>query len=53
MYAMLIYLHLVDFMANVGKHTIHGWYGYANKKIPENEPKILYSPGTPNNHFPL
>ena len=22
-----IYLHLVDFMVNVGKYTIHGWYG--------------------------
>ena len=23
-----IYLHLVDFMVNVSKYTIHGWYGY-------------------------
>ena len=28
MYGIFIYLHLVDFFVNVGKHTIHGLYGY-------------------------
>ena len=31
MYGIFTYIWLI-FMVNVGKHTIHGWYGYLGGK---------------------
>ena len=35
-YLPYIYLHLVDFMVNVGKDTIHGSYGYFSDGLVKN-----------------
>ena len=39
------------FMVNVGKYTIHGWYGIWKEIVPESKGVIIYDTNPNNAHF--
>ena len=46
MYGIFMYIWLI-FMVNVGKYTVHGWYGYCRNSFNEMPFRKTGSPGSP------